>query len=62
MPKVNIQNKWTTWTGIIMAVGTAITCIAMGMAGDLSAIDCLKESWMGIVGGIGLIKASDGTL
>jgi hypothetical protein len=56
------KNKWTTITGIVLLVGSAITAIAQLMQGDMDAIGALKEVWVGIAAGIVALKASDGSL
>jgi hypothetical protein len=60
MPKMS--NKWTTIAGIIILAGTGIACIGQMMGGDFNAIDCMKESWLGIGAGIVALKAADGGL
>ncbi len=62
MPKINFSNKWTTLAGIVILAGTALTCIGNLMTFDMTAMDCLKESWVAIAAGVVALKAADGGL
>jgi len=59
---LNLKNKWTTIAGLVVVIGTLVGCAGHLMMGDMGALDCLKNSWIELVAGAGLLKASDGGL
>ncbi len=57
-----MQNKWTTIGGIVLGVSGLLGIFGTFLTtGDLD-FDAAKESWVAIIAGISLIKASDGGL
>jgi len=57
-----LKNKWTTVAGLVLLVGSGLVAIAQIMQGDMSAVDALKEVWVGLVAGVAALKAGDGGL
>jgi hypothetical protein len=56
--ETEMKNKWTTISGALLVLGAVATALGQLIAGDTPNIEALIAA----VSGLGLLKASDGSL